>query len=222
MNLPIARRFQGAAQKLGRIRGNQRDSRDRYHAPCKCPGDNVRQVEICAEESDAPEINHGGPDEREDHDRMPGGDLERHHDEFVDDQNGEADGYHPRTLDGDEDLREALDDTPLVRRDEDPDEEGPVAQGLAAGELFVQLGIHVRQLFVHIPIEHQREDGSHGVDGRVANQEPVPIQGMRLELGGDAEHGLTDADDEAAMDDELRQLGGPLVAVAAVPDEQFS
>ena len=40
-------------------------------------------------------------------------------------------------------------------------------------------------------------------------------------MAGDGEDGLTDGDDEAAMHDELCELGRPLVAVAAVPDEQF-
>ena len=48
-----------------------------------------------------------------------------------------------------------------------------------------------------------------------------PIQGDWLEPTGNAEHGLTDADDETSMDDELGQLGTSLVAVPTVPDQKF-
>ena len=42
-----------------------------------------------------------------------------------------------------------------------------------------------------------------------------------MEVGGDAEDGLGDGDDEAAVDDELAEFGAALVGVAAVPDEEL-
>lgn len=35
------------------------------------------------------------------------------------------------------------------------------------------------------------------------------------------EHGLDNSDDQAAVDDKLRQLGGPLVRVAPVPEQKL-
>lgn len=153
---------------------------------------------------------------------MPGDDLAGDHDELVDDEHGVGDGDHSWGIDGvGEDLREPLDDDALVEGDEDPDEEGAVAERRAGRELLVELRVEIRKPFVDVLVEDEAEHGSHRVHGRVPYEEPVTIQRVRLEVGGDAVDGLADTDDEAAVHDELGELRGPLVAVAAVPNEEF-
>jgi hypothetical protein len=47
------------------------------------------------------------------------------------------------------------------------------------------------------------------------------VQPLGLKLDGDAVHRLAHGDNEPAVDDKLRQLRTPLVAVPAVPDQEF-
>ncbi len=153
---------------------------------------------------------------------MPGDDLTGNHNEFVDDEHGVGDRDHPRGIDGaGEDLGEALDDDALVEGDEHPDEEGAVAERRAGRELLVELRVEVREPFVDVLVQDEAEHGGHGVHGGVAHEQPVAVQRVRLEVRGDAVDGLADADDEAAVHDELGELRRPLVAVAAVPDEEL-
>lgn len=153
---------------------------------------------------------------------MPRDNLARHHDELVDDQDRETHADHLRGVDAaDEDLAQALDDAALVDGDSDPDKEGTVAETLTVGQFFVELGVKVRDPFIDVFVEHQAEDRSHGIHGRVADEQPVAVKSIGFVMRGDAVDGLADGDDEAAVDDELGQLGGPLVRVPAMPDEQL-
>lgn len=153
---------------------------------------------------------------------MPGDDLAGNHDKLVDDEHGVRDRDHTGVIDRPgQDLRQALDDDALVGGDDDPDAEGAVAEGRPRRELPVELRVEVRERLVDVAVEHEAEHGSHRVQRRVADEQPVAVQRVRLEVCGDAVDGLADADDEAAVHDELGELRGPLVAVAAVPDEEL-
>ncbi|KAI7506240.1 hypothetical protein KC367_g2 [Hortaea werneckii] len=67
----------------------------------------------------------------------------------------------------------------------------------------------------------EREDWGHGVDGGVADKEPVAVEGNGLAAEHDGEDGLGDGGDEAAVHDEEGEFGGAFVGVAAVPDKEF-
>ena len=114
-----------------------------------------------------------------------------------------------------------MDGEALEGGDGDPDEEAAVGERLARFELLVEFRVEVCEVLVYVAVEHEAEDGELGVHGYVADDEPVAEEGVGLEVGGDAEDGLRDGDDEAAVDDELAEFGAAFVRVAAVPDEQF-
>lgn len=158
---------------------------------------------------------------------MPSRDFHSNHDEFVEHEHGEGHADHARegeravAVDADEQLAEALDHAALVNADSNPDEEALVAQTAPRLELGVEFGVEVGDGFVDVAVQHEREDGHHRVDGGVADEQPVFVQRVGFEGCGDAVDGLADGDDEAAVDDELGELGAALVGVAAVPDEQF-
>lgn len=101
---------------------------------------------------------------------MPSDDLESDHDELVDDEHGEADADHARGIDAaDEDLGKALDHGALVDADDDPGEEGAVAEGGARGEFFVEFWVKVCERFVDVAVEDEAEDGEGGVYGGVSD-----------------------------------------------------
>ena len=107
---------------------------------------------------------------------MPRRHLGRDHEQLVQHERGIGDGDHAQEVvigDADEQLRQALDHAALVDAHKHPDEKGTVAEAAAGGELLVQLRVEVRERFVHVPVEDEREDGEHGVDGGVADEEPV-------------------------------------------------
>lgn len=222
LHLPITRRSEGPLEEFDHVRRDQASGTNRHHAPGKAPTPNIREVEISTEEGDANNIREGGADQRKRHEPMPGDDFEGDHDELVDDEDGEADAHHGGGVDAaDEDLGEALDDGALVDADEDPFGEGAVAEGGAGGEFLVEFWVEVCEGFVDVAVEDEAEDGEGGVYRGVADEEPVAVERVGLELRGDAVHGLADGDDQAAVDDELGQLGAALVRVAPVPDEEF-
>lgn len=155
---------------------------------------------------------------------MPGHDLRSYHDEFIDDEDGEAHADHARELcvgATHEDLAEALDDAALVNTDSDPDEEGSVTETLAIRQFLVEFRVEIRQSFIDIFIEHEAEHRSHGVYGRVAHEQPIAVEGNGFVVRSDAVDGLADGYDETAVDDELRQFRRTLVRVPAVPNEEF-
>ena len=107
---------------------------------------------------------------------MPRRHLGGNHDELVHDEGDVRDGDHARELfvrDADEDLRQALDDAALVDGDEDPDEEGAVAEAPACGEFFVELRVEVGEVFVDVAIQDEGEDWIHCVYGCVSDHEPI-------------------------------------------------
>ena len=102
---------------------------------------------------------------------MPSRDLHSHHDQLVEDKDGERNADHAREdsgvvcADADKELREALDHGALVDGHGDPDEEALVAQTAAGFELGVELGVEVCDALIDVAVEHEREDGRHRVDG---------------------------------------------------------
>ena len=153
---------------------------------------------------------------------MPSDDLGGDHAQLVGHEGRIRDGDHAGAVDGaDERLREPLDRDALVDGDGEPSGEGGVGEGGSRAQLLVEFRVAVREGLVDVAVEDERKHGRHRVQRRVADQQPVAEEGVRLEVGGDAEDGLADADDEAAVDDELGELGAAGVGVAAVPDEEF-
>ena len=152
---------------------------------------------------------------------MPGGDFKGDHNEFVEDEGGEGDSDHFVAVAGGEELGEELDDAALVDGDGDPNEEGFVTQRGAGCEFLVELRVGVGEALVDVFVEDEGEDGRHGVDGGVADEEPVAVEDVWVEVVGDGVEGLGAGENEAAVDDELGEFGRALVGVAAVPDEEF-
>lgn len=180
------------------------------------------QVKVAAQEGNASGVDESRADDAEDHDRVPGGDGDGDHEELVDDKGGEGDADETGAGDGvEEDLRKALDYGALVDGDQDPGEEGAVAEAAAGFELLVKFGVEVCEFFVDVTVEDEREDGGVGVDGGVADHQPVDEETLGVKVAGDAVHGLAGADDETTVHDELGEFGGSFVGVAAVPDEEF-
>ena len=77
------------------------------------------------------------------------------------------------------------------------------------------------QVLVDVTVQHEREDGRHGVHRRVPRHEPALVQADGREVEDRGEHGLHDGNDQPAVDDELRELGRAAVRVAAVPEEEL-
>jgi len=234
LHLSITRRLKRSPHNLDRIGRQQRHRGNDCSLPPKVHTRDVRQVEVAlricaaaAQERDRPEIDTACAEDAGDHEPVPRRDLHSHHDEFVQDQHGEGDADHAREdegmvhIDAYEQLAEALDHAALVDADRDPDEEALVAEGTAGLELGVELRVEVCDALVDVAVEDEREDGHHGVNSAVTDEQPVFVECVGLELGGNAVDGLTDGDDEAAVDDELGEFGGPLVRVAAMPDKEF-
>ena len=153
---------------------------------------------------------------------MPRRDLDSHHDELVDDEGGKGDGDHALRGHGrGQVLGEELDGAALVEADEQPDGKGAVGERGAGREFLVEFGVEVGEALVDVTVQDERKDGHHGVNGRVADEQPVAVEHVGFEAGGDAVDGLADGYEQAAVDDKLGELGRALVAVAAVPDEQL-
>lgn len=69
---------------------------------------------------------------------MPGGDLDRHHDQLIEYEHGERNCDHLVEVgESDQELRNALDDAPLIDGDSDPDEKRTIAETAAGRELLV-------------------------------------------------------------------------------------
>ena len=222
LHLPISRRLQRPAQQLGTINGDQTDGANGQDPPGEAPAPDVGEVEIGAEEGDGAEIDGGGGEDAGGHDPVPGDDLAGDHDELVEDEDGEGEGDHAGGIDAaGEELREPLYHNPLVEGDEDPDAEGAVAERGPRGEFLVEFRVQIREGLVDVAVQHEAEHGGHRVHGRVADQQPVAVQRVRLEARRDAVYRLAHADHEPAVHDELRQFRRPLVAVPPVPHEQF-
>ena len=229
LHLPISRRPERPPQQLRAINRDQADGADSHDPPDKAPAPNIGEIEVIAEKGDGAEVDgHGGRDAGG-HDPVPGDDLAGDHDELVEDEDGEGDGDHARGVfvlivggaAGDQELGEPLDDDALVEGNEQPDAKGAVAERRPWGEVAVEFRVEVGEALVDVAVEHEGEDGRHGVHGRVADEQPVAVEGVGLEVRRDAVHRLARADDEPAVHDELRQLGRPLVAVAPVPHQQL-
>ena len=130
------------------------------------------------------------------HDGVPGPDGEGHHGQLREDERSEADG---------DDVQEVLlkqkqgsehDDTSLIERDENPDEERLVAETPTLGQLLVQLGVGHGHLPRHVPVEYQGEDRELGVDGGVSHHQQSWVQTDRAEVEDCGEHGLHGGDDQ--------------------------
>ena len=89
------------------------------------------------------------------------------------------------------------------------------------GQLFVQLWVQQRHVLVDISVKHERKHGQHRVCRRVPNHQPPLVDRDWRKVKHGRKDGLDDRDDQAAVDDKLRELGRPLVRVATVPHEQF-
>lgn len=84
---------------------------------------------------------------------MPGCNLKCYHTQLVQDQDCKADSHHFRTIDFGQYLRQALDDTALVDRDENPDEEGAIGESRAGGQLLIELRVQICQVLVHVLVK---------------------------------------------------------------------
>jgi hypothetical protein len=237
LHLPITRRLRPPPNQLPRIRRHQTNTRHDRKLPPKTNPTHIPQIKIPPQKRDTAHINSRGAHNTRNHDPVPSRNLHGHHNKLVDDEHGEGDADHLLEdgelrgvrgvveggggADADEELGEALDHGALVDGDEDPDEKALCAEGAAELEFRVQLWIQIRDVLVNVAVEDEREDGHHGVDGRVADEEEVAVECVWLEGGGNGVDGLADGDDEAAVDDELGELGAALVGIAAVPDEEL-
>jgi hypothetical protein len=234
LHLPIRRRPNRPPHDLNRIRRQQRNSSDNRALPPKLHTRHKREIKIPlhlrptpSQERYTAEVNPPRAEDASDHEPVPRRDLHSHHDEFVEHEHREGHADHARegecavAVDADEELAEALDHAALVDADGDPDEEALVAEATPRFELGVEFWVEVCDRFVHVAVQHERENGHHRVDSAVPDEQPVLVQRVGLVGRGDAVDGLADGDDEAAVDDELAQLRAPFVAVAAVPHEQF-
>lgn len=104
---------------------------------------------------------------------MPCCDLDSHHDKLVEYKDGITDSNHLFAIDFGENLRKTLNHATLVYRDEHPDEKGTVGERTARREFFVEFGVQIGQVFVHILVENKTEHGSCSVHSGIANKEPI-------------------------------------------------
>lgn len=187
------------------IRANITDAQERYTAKV-----------------DAPSANN-----TRDHNPMPSRDLHSDHDQLIEYKHRERNADHAsediRVIrsHADKELREALDHRALVDGNRDPDEEALVAQAAARLEFSVEFGIQIRNTLVDIAIQHQTENGRHGVDSAVPHQQPILIQRIRLKRRSNRVHSLANTDNQAAMNDKLAQLRRPLIRVPSMPNKQL-
>jgi hypothetical protein len=137
------------------------------------PCNHKLQVKVIPQERYRAHVRHKRAHDARNHDGVPRRDLNRHHQQLVEHERRVAHRHHARALDLGQDLREALDHAALVDGHEDPDEEGPVREGAARRELFVELRVEVREVLVDVLVEDEGEDGRCGVDCCVADEEPV-------------------------------------------------
>lgn len=72
----------------------------------------------------------------------------------------------------------------------------------------------------HVLVEDDGEDGQRGEERGVADHEVAVVDGDGRVVEGQAEAELHHGDQHAAVDDELRERAGAVVAEAAVPEEQ--
>ena len=108
------------------------------------PAPHVRQIKVSCQEWYAAYIDQCCAQDADIHDPVPCDNLKSHHDQFVNDEHGEADADHPVRVSINKKLAAPLYDTALVDRDSYPHEESAVAERLAQRQFLVKLGIQVR------------------------------------------------------------------------------
>ena len=114
-----------------------------------------------------------------------------------------------------------MDGAALVEADEQPDAKSAIGKGRAGREFLVEFRVEIGKALVDVAVQDEGEDGHHGINRCVADEQPVAVEDVGFEARGHAVHGLADGDEQAAVDDELGKLGGALVTITAVPDEQL-
>lgn len=109
----------------------------------------------------------------------------------------------------------------LTQRDQHPHEESLIAQAAPFGQVLVQLGEPQRDLLVDVLIQHQREHREHCVDRCIADHQETLVERHRRQIENRRENRLHGGDDEAAVDDELRELRGSLVGATTVNQQKL-
>ena len=66
-----------------------------------------------------------------------------------------------------------MDNAALVNADGDPDEEGLIGEGAAGFEFLVQFWVESCERFGDVGVEDEGENGEEGIEGCIADKEPV-------------------------------------------------
>ncbi|KAJ8106573.1 hypothetical protein OPT61_g9443 [Boeremia exigua] len=201
----------------------QRNRRNNRRLPPKLHRHEERKIKVpalnhtpAAQKGDGPDIHARGPDKTHDHQPVPGGNLHSHHNQLIQHKHRKRHAKHARKLhtcirpNAHQRLTQALNNRALIQTDRDPDKKRLVAQTAPGFKLRVQLRVQIGHALVDVAVQDERENRPHGVDGGVADEEPVLVEGVGGEGGADAVDGLADRYNQAAVDDELGEFGAAI------------
>jgi len=102
-----------------------------------------------------------------------------------------------------------------------PDREGLKTETAALLKTLVERRELEDRVDVSILVEHEREDGQVGVDGRVTEHEVSIVDWDSNEVEHYGEKSLDDGDDETSVEHELSQYCGASVRKSSVPQDEF-